>query len=218
MLSLECRSWFSFIMATYLTLGLYIPRTVHEIRGSISLVRGWGIMAVAKTYLENYGDNVDFKNLQYYGSWLERQTIWLNRRYKAGHILGEERQKRMPGLEDVSRSTQPFCDLQLVTRLSITIAGWTQLPGVTFYHQKLVMNHWYLTLKIPSGRRGLRILLRSQASTKRSLTHPATLRSNRLRPCGSISIQDRSRGKRKRRMSGITWMAPAGILVDFGAL
>jgi len=50
-------------------------------------------------------------------------------------------------LEVIARQLlDALCDLQTITGLSILLAGLTQTPGITYYHQELVMDFWYLTL------------------------------------------------------------------------
>lgn len=39
-----------------------------------------------------------------------------------------------------------LCDLQIVTGLAIVIAGLAQIPTISFYHESLAMQYWWLTL------------------------------------------------------------------------
>lgn len=39
-----------------------------------------------------------------------------------------------------------LCDLQIVTGLAIVIAGMAQIRTISFYHESLAMNYWWLTL------------------------------------------------------------------------
>ncbi|KAI6322108.1 hypothetical protein MCOR29_004901 [Pyricularia oryzae] len=55
-----------------------------------------------------------------------------------------------PGLESIAKQTREFlgnlCDLQILTGLAITIAGWTQHATISYYHQQLVLAYWSLAL------------------------------------------------------------------------
>ncbi|KAG8534386.1 uncharacterized protein KY384_001231 [Bacidia gigantensis] len=39
-----------------------------------------------------------------------------------------------------------LCDLQIVTSLGILIAGFVQMPEISFYHESIIMNAFWLTL------------------------------------------------------------------------
>ena len=40
----------------------------------------------------------------------------------------------------------PLCDLQVITGIAIVVAGLTQFPNISFYHEKLAINYWWSTL------------------------------------------------------------------------
>ncbi|KAI9774856.1 MAG: hypothetical protein M1840_000072 [Geoglossum simile] len=39
-----------------------------------------------------------------------------------------------------------LCDLQLITGMAIIVAGLTQMPEISYYHEQLVIDYWNLTL------------------------------------------------------------------------
>jgi hypothetical protein len=49
-------------------------------------------------------------------------------------------------LKIVEGMLQALSDIQTVTGTSIVIAGLAQLPGLTFYHEQIIINSWWLTL------------------------------------------------------------------------
>ncbi|KAI6279903.1 hypothetical protein MCOR27_000537 [Pyricularia oryzae] len=63
---------------------------------------------------------------------------------------GKDATTRGPGLESIAKQTREFlgtlCDLQILTGLAITIAGWTQHATISYYHQQLVLAYWSLAL------------------------------------------------------------------------
>lgn len=44
------------------------------------------------------------------------------------------------------RVLDSLCDLQIITSTAILIAGLSQYPDITFYHEQLVISYWSLTL------------------------------------------------------------------------
>lgn len=40
----------------------------------------------------------------------------------------------------------PLCDLQIVTGFAIIVAGLTQMPDISFYHESLALSYWSLSL------------------------------------------------------------------------
>jgi hypothetical protein len=44
------------------------------------------------------------------------------------------------------RVLDSLCDLQIITSTAIIIAGLSQYPDITFYHEQLVISYWSLTL------------------------------------------------------------------------
>ena len=55
--------------------------------------------------------------------------------------------KQHPRLQKFAELTlDSLCDIQVVTGSAIIVAGLVQINTMTFYHQQLVMNYWFLTL------------------------------------------------------------------------
>ena len=48
--------------------------------------------------------------------------------------------------EMADRLLGSLCDLQVITGTAIVVAGLAQLPTISFYHQNLAINYWWLTL------------------------------------------------------------------------
>jgi hypothetical protein len=48
----------------------------------------------------------------------------------------------------VKNALDIFCDVQVVTGAAIMIAGSVQKESLTFYHQKIIINYWFLTLNL----------------------------------------------------------------------
>lgn len=54
--------------------------------------------------------------------------------------------RRPEYVKKANQLLKPICDLQLITGVGIIVAGFSQLPTITFYHEEQVMSYWYLTL------------------------------------------------------------------------
>ena len=49
-------------------------------------------------------------------------------------------------VEAANRLLESLCNLQLFTGIAIVIAGLSQLPAISFYHEKLAVNYWWFTV------------------------------------------------------------------------
>ena len=48
--------------------------------------------------------------------------------------------------EAANRLLESLCDLQLFTGIAIAVAGLSQIPTISFYHEQIAIQYWWLTL------------------------------------------------------------------------
>lgn len=110
----------------------------------------WITMFVAG-FLAFY-DLLEFLSRAKEWSWRSSTTISENSR-SVKHLRRTADLRRMLNLdraaslrETASSLLGSLCDLQIVTGLAIVIAGFAQIQTISFYHESLAMNYWWLTL------------------------------------------------------------------------
>jgi hypothetical protein len=70
----------------------------------------------------------------------------LGLRKTSSWILSLFRKQRPRSQKFAELTLDSLCDIQVVTGSAIIIAGLVEINTMTFYHQQLVMNYWFLTL------------------------------------------------------------------------
>ena len=85
--------------------------------------------------------------------WHLRKAIQRKTSTPTNHLRRTAQLRRMLNLDRMAwlRTTatdllNSLCDLQIVTGLAIVIAGLAQIRTITFYHESMAMNYWWLTL------------------------------------------------------------------------
>jgi hypothetical protein len=69
----------------------------------------------------------------------------LGLRKTSSWILSLFRKQRPRSQKFAELTLDSLCDIQVVTGSAIIIAGLVEINTMTFYHQQLVMNDWFLT-------------------------------------------------------------------------
>ena len=75
---------------------------------------------------------------------------WLSKikaRLRSSASAVNKRAKATPFLaETANRLLESLCDLQVITGTAIVVAGLSQFPAISFYHENLAIEYWWLTL------------------------------------------------------------------------
>ena len=116
----------SFIIVSWLTMFVAMIPAYYDLLGFLGRAQEWSWPPSSKIHQQHRST----KHL--------RRTNQLRRKLNSNRTASLR--KAASGLLD------SLCDLQIVTGLAIVIAALAQIPSITFYHESLAQNYWWVTL------------------------------------------------------------------------